>query len=210
MEAQQGIVATAGEEVRERLILLPWCLPGLLAAAVLTERIEPRHLAAGSILENSTSPDGRYCLLDITNGNTTANLVVIATAERTRVLAFTTVCSERDLVRPMTNRVSLLWAPDSKRVAVHDASPKHSAIAIYRLAGEQFEPVEINDLLSAACRKWGVPRDNVISSGQRPVEWLAANTNLVMIEVRAQLKNGGQLRSTFGVHAPLTGKSIPQ
>jgi hypothetical protein len=196
--------------MRSTLLLMHACSLSLLAAPAITERIEPRHLAAGRMLANSTSPDGRYCLLDITKGDTTINMVILATADRTRVLAFTSVQSERTLVRPISNGVSILWAPDSKRVAVHDAAPKHSAVTIYRLAGEQFERLEINDLLSAACGKWGISGDKLISSGQRPLEWLAANTNLVMVELAGRLQDERRLRSTFGVHAPLTGKSVPQ
>jgi hypothetical protein len=190
--------------------LVNFCWLAFLAASAIAEQIEPRHLAAGRMLANSTSPDGRYCLLGITHGDTTAYAVVLATADRTKIMALTKMVSERAMLRPLTNRISIVWSPDSKRVAVHDASPKHSAVTIYRLASEQFEPLEINDLLSAACGKWGISGDKLISSGQRPLEWLRANTNLLMIAVAGRLKDGRRLRSTFGVHAPLTGKSVPQ
>jgi hypothetical protein len=186
--------------VKKPLFLQSFLL-GFLAATVVAESIEPRNLVEGKVLADSISPDGRYCFLHVMVGGTSASAVVLATTDRARVLAQTVL---------RTNQLSILWAPDSRRVAVHDALPKHSAVTIYRLAGEQFEALEIHDLLAAACGHWGIPRQNVISSGQRPVEWGAANTNLVMIEVAGRLKDGRRLRSRFGIHAPMTGRSVRQ
>jgi hypothetical protein len=152
------------------------------------------------MLPGSESPDGKFCLLDVDVGDTTAKAVIIATSDRRKNLVQTQVHSERSIVRPQTNRVSILWAPDSNRVAVHDALAKHSVIAIYRLAGEQFEKIEVRDLLPAACAQWGITHDALVSSGQRPVRWSAGD--IVSVEVSARAKDGQQLRSTFVIHAP--------
>jgi hypothetical protein len=184
------------------------CLLAFLSASLRAESIEQRNLAEGKIVLGSVSPDGKFCLLDVNVGDTTAKAVIIATSDRRKNLVQTQVHSERSMVRPQTNRVAILWAPDNKRVAIHDALAKHSAIAIYRLTGEQFEKIEVHDLLQAACAQWGITRDALASSGQRPVRWSAED--IVSVEVSARAKNGQQLRTTFPVHAPLEGKPVPQ
>src|SRR5687767_5188172 len=93
------------------LSILEFYAFGLFAAALVAEPIEPRHLAAGKLLAGSTSPDGRYCFLDITHGDTTAYAVVLATADRTKIMALTKMASERAMLRLLTNRISILWAP---------------------------------------------------------------------------------------------------
>jgi len=190
------------------LALLQFCLLAFFSALLVAEPIEQSQLTAGKLLPGSISPDGRFCLLDVNVGDTTATAVIIATTDRTQNLARTKIVSERTILKPQTNRVAILWAPDSRRVALHDSLPKHSSVAIYRLEHDRFEPLEIQDLLNTACGHWGISRDTVVSSGQRPMRWL--RSDLVNIEVSARLMNGQRLRSTFPIHAPSEGKSVRQ
>jgi hypothetical protein len=184
------------------------CLLALLCVSLRAESIEPRNLVEGKIVPGSVSPDGKFCLLDVDVGDTTAKAVIIATSDRRKNLVQTQVRSERSIVRPQANRVVIQWAHDNKRVAIHDALAKHSVIAIYRLTGAQFEKIEVHDLLQAACAQWGITRDALASSGQRPVRW--STGDIVSVEVSARLKSGQQVRTTFSVHAPLEGKPVPQ
>src|SRR5687767_9163874 len=120
------------------------------ALIVAAEPIEQRNLAAGILVPGSTSPDGKFCLLDVNVGDTTAKRVIIATTDRRKNLGETDIASESSFPRMQKDRVSILWASDSKRVAIHDARARHSVVAIHRSVGKQFQLLKTQDLLAAS------------------------------------------------------------
>ena len=179
-----------------------------LAQFASAESVTPADIVAGKIIPTSTSPDGKLCLLEVFHDGTTQNSVIFATADRKQNLGYADIITEWSTDRPHKGRTTVVWSPDSTRAAVHDTIAKHSTVSIYRRVGERFERLETHDILAAACAHWGISRERVVSSGQRPLRWPAGD--IVTIEVSARLKDGKQLRRSFPIHAPLEGKSIQQ
>jgi len=179
-----------------------------LAPFASADSVTPADIVAGKLIPASPSPDGKLCLLEVFHGGTTGNSVIFATTDRKQNLGSADIATEWSTDRPHKRRTTVVWNPDSTRAAVHDTFSKHSAVSIYRRVGDRFERLETHDILAAACGHWGISRESVISSGQRPMRWSAGD--IVTIEVSVRLKDGRQLRRAFPIHAPLEGKSIQQ
>jgi hypothetical protein len=184
------------------LILLVVC--SLLRA----ESVLPENIQQGKLIPSTTSPDGKYCLLEVFHSDTTQNSIIIATTDRKQNLGPVSVHTGWSTDKPHKGRTTVLWSPDSKRFVVHDSFPKHSRVFIHRLTAAGFEQLTTHDILAAACGHFGIKLDSVVSSGQLPTKWPGGD--LVQIEVSVRLKNGKKLRHTFPIHAPLQGPSIQQ
>lgn len=186
------------------LLLLLMCLP----VALLAESITARNIAEGKLIPGSTSPDQKFCLLDVQHGDSSGHSTILATTDRKANLGAVLM-----IVRPAQDpkqleKLTLVWSADSQRIALHDSSAKHSELQIYRLVDGRFQRLATHDLLAAACGHWGIARSNVVSSGQRPVKWPVGDR--LHVEVSGRLQDGKRLRTTFLLHAPLTGPSIQQ
>lgn len=186
------------------LLLLLLCLPVALSA----ESITARNVAEGKLVPGSTSPDQKFCLLDVQHGDTTAHSTILATTDRKANLGAVLIIARPAQDLNQLEKLTLVWSADSQRIALHDSSAKHSELQIYRLVNGRFERLATHDMLAAACSHWGIARSNVVSSGQRPVKWPAGDR--LHVEVSGRLQNGQRLRTTFRLHAPLTGPFIQQ
>lgn len=180
----------------------------VVASAVKAESVLPENIQNGKLIPSSTSPDGKYCLLEVFHSDTTQNSVIIATTDRKQNLGSVSVHTEWSTDKPHKGRTTVLWSPDSKRFVVHDSFSKHSKAFIHRLTAAGFEHLTTHDILAAACGRFGIKLDSVASSGQVPTKWPAGD--LVHIEVVVRLKNGKRLTHTIHIHAPLQGPSIQQ
>ena len=78
-----------------------------------------------------------------------------------------------------------------------------SSEAIWRVAGEAFEPVAVPDLLQAACQLWQIARATVASSGQRPLRW--SPDDILSVEVTARFKSAEQRTITLQLNASKDG-----
>jgi len=202
-----GSLGVATSTVRTRLfnLLLLVAFPAWLAAG----SVLPENITAGKLLPNSTSPDGKFCLLllDFFHSDTTQTSVIFATTDRSKNLGYAPVLTVWISGIPYihTNRTTIIWASDSSRVAIHESlrGKKNSTLEIRRLVGGQFEPVTVPDLLLTACQQWGISRERVVSSGQRPTRWAA--DDIITVEVSAMLKEGGQRTATLQLNAPKDG-----
>lgn len=179
-----------------------------MAALARADQIQPKNIADGKVVPASVSPDKKYCLMEVFWGDTTGTSVIFTTAGRVGNLGLVRMYTEWATDRPYKDRLSIVWSPDSARVAIYDSLHKHSEVSIYRIAGGRFERMPTHDLLVAACGRWGVSRESVVSSGQRPLRWSAED--IVEVEVSAKLKDGGTRRAILPVHAPRDGRSIQQ
>ena len=164
--------------------------------------LSPSDLPAGQVLPNSTAPNGQFCFIEGFKGPTTGTAIVLASADRQRVLASAELATLFSTDRPYKGRITIVWSPDSTRVAMHDAINKNSTLAILRAAGNTFESVSVPDLLAAACARWGIARTRVATSGQRPLRW---SDDILTVEVSARLKDGGSRTVTLPLHAPVDG-----
>src|SRR6187399_870897 len=117
-----------------------------LPAHLLAESIVPENITAGKLVPNSTSPDGKVCLLEVFHHDTTQNSVIFATTDRTKNLGYAPATTVWSTDIPYKGRTTIVWSPDSSRVAIHDSLGKHSTLEIRRLADAQVEPVEVPDL----------------------------------------------------------------
>ena len=178
----------------------------LVASPLQAEAVLSEDIQQGKLIPGSTSPDGKYCLLEVFHSGGTGSSVIIATTDRKQNLGTVEVQTEWTTDKPHKGRTTVLWNPDSKRFVVHDSFPKHSKASIHRLTAAGFEHLTTHDLLAAACGHFGIKLDSVTSSGQPPAKWPGGD--VVHIEVAVRLKSGKRLRHAFLVHAPLQGPSI--
>ena len=186
--------------------LLAICAFALIARA--EPYLSPSDLSRERILPNSTSPNGQLCFIEGFNGPTTATAIVLASTDLRRVLADASLATLYSTDKPYKGRITILWSPDSIRVATHDSINKHSKLTILRTEGDSFTTVPLPDLLHAACQRWGVSREAVTSSGQRPANWTAADT--LTVEVSAKLKAGNQRTTTLQLNVPKDGAAAIQ
>ncbi len=177
------------------LIALPTWLPA--------ESIRPENINAGKLVPGSTSPDRKLCLLEVFYGDTTQTSVIFATADRSKSLGAAPITTVWSTDIPYQGRTTIVWSPDSSGVAIHDSLGKHSVLEIRRLEGAQFQTVAVPDLLLAACQRWGISRERVISSGQRPTNWTAAGN--ITVEVSAKIKGGGLRTIALQLNVPSDG-----
>lgn len=171
------------------------------------EDVDLSDVREGKPLPGSKSPDEKYCLLEAFHMGTSACSVIIADTRQTKNFGKVPVKAEPSSGLAYKGRTSIVWNPDSKRFAVHDASGKHSKVSVYRLVGDGFELAETGDIFAAACNHFGIRRDNVVSSGQQPVKWPAGDA--LEVEVSLKLKNGKTLRHTLAVQVPLQVPAPP-
>lgn len=180
----------------------------IAAALVQAESVLPVNIQQGKPLPGSTSPDKKYFLLEVSHSETTQNSVIIATTDRTQNLGTVDVHTEYSTDKSHKGRTTIVWNPDSKRFAIHDALSKHSKASIHRLTVTDFERVPTHDILAAACGHFGIKPESISSSGQVPTSWPSGD--LVFVEVAVRLKNGTRMKHTFGIHAPLQGPAVQQ
>ena len=182
-------------------LLLSLCLPPTIATAI--SPLQPSDLQAGTILVGSTSPNGKLCFIEAFISPYTMNAIVLAAADRTRVVAEAPLATAYSTDLPHRGRISIIWSPDSTRVALHDAISKNSTLAILRERGDNFEVVTLPDLLEEACQRWRIKRGSIASSAQRPLRWITDDS--LEIEVSAKTKSGQKRALTIRLRAPRDG-----
>ena len=182
------------KQIFTKSLLLLSCI---LASGACHKTERAANTTEGKLLPGSSLPDGKQCLLEVHFGETTANGVIIASSDRTRDFELTDVVTEYTTTAPTQGRVTIVWAPDNKRVAIHDSIAKHSEVVIYRRGFQRFERVPTGDILGNACAYWNVERDQMASSGQRPIGWSAEGA--LTIDVSARVKDGQELRHRLQV-----------
>lgn len=158
----------------------------------------------GHPVPNSQSPDKHYFLLETSMSDgqgdnycgTTSYGVLLLALDRSKLFAVLPIRTVNDTDIPYEKRLTLLWSPDSTRLAFHDSSrERHSKLSYYRLSGDRYEALLVPDLLDALCQSRGMKREQVASSSQIPVEWRP--NNILVVEVFAKLNKGGKERARF-------------
>lgn len=179
------------------------CLVTLAPSWIAAESILPADIRAGTLVPGSISPDKKHCLLEVFASGTTQSAVIFAPADRTANMGVAPLATVWSTDVPYSKRAIVLWATDSATVALHDSLNKHSTLSIHRVSDGLFASLPVPDLLEAACRKWGINRSDLVSSGQRPLRW--NSEDMVVVEVAAKRKTGGKLSTTFQLAVPLAG-----
>ncbi len=178
------------------LAFIPACLTG--------ESILPVNITNGKLVPGSTSPDKKYCLLEVFHSDTTQNSVIFATLDRAKNLGYAPLSTEWSTDIPYKRRAIILWAPDSSCIALHDSLNKHSAASIYRHSGDGFVSLTLPDLLDEACRYWKVDRAGLASSGQRPLRWDA--NDALAVEVTGKHRSGRPLSTV--IHLKISNEGV--
>jgi hypothetical protein len=178
------------------LAFIPACLTG--------ESILPANITNGKLVPGSTSPDNKYCLLEVFHSDTTQNSVIFATVDRAKNLGYAPLSTEWSTDIPFKRRAIILWAPDGSCIALHDSLNKHSAASIYRHSGDEFVSLTLPDLLDEACRYWKVDRAGLASSGQRPLRWDA--NDALAVEVTGKHRSGRPLSTVL--HLKISSEGV--
>ena len=192
------------------LAKLMW-LVGLMTSVVLSlpttaESVTPANIAEGKLVHGSNSPDGKFCLLEVFHSATTQNSVIFATTDRKQNLGFAPLSTEWATDRPYARRTTIVWAPDSRRIATHDTLAKNSTLKIHRLADHLFQEIPVPDLLAIACQRWKIESSKVVSSGQRPLRW--DDEDILRVQISAKIKGGQTLELQLRLHVPKEGNVV--
>ena len=187
--------------MKTRFIIL--MLLAISSSWLAGESVTPADIQAGKLVPGSTSPAKKHCLLEVFHDGTTQNSVIFSNADRTANLGWASLATVWSTDIPYSKRAVIIWSPDSTSVALHDSLNKHSVVAIYRRSDSGFASLETPDLLAEACRRWSVDRGDLVSSGQRPLQW--DGNDKIAVEVSAKRKSGKKLTTTVHLIVPKEG-----
>lgn len=185
-----------GMDMRKHALLGAMALVcwGSLAAQNPQQEPVRSGITKGRLIKGSTSPDGKYALFEYhLIPEDTKTGVGIKPVDRSKLL-----CDVDSRTKWMTDRevhtfLDFLWNADSSVLATHDSLLRHSRLSLYQLSEGTAKVLDVPDLLGEACKRLGISKAKVSSSGQVPVKWTAAKS--LEIKVRLKLK-GGRMAST--------------
>ena len=168
--------------------------------------LSPSDLSKERILPESKSPNGQFCFIEGNVGPTTRTAIVLASTDLQRVFAGADLATRYSTDKPYKGRIVIVWNSASDRVATHDNSAKQSRVSIFRASEGGFATVPVPDLLEAACQAWGVKREAILTSGQRPTKWTAPE--VLAVEVAAKVKGGKERTIVLQVEVPESGAAV--
>lgn len=155
-------------------------------------------ITKGGIVKGSTSPDGRYALIEYHFiPEETKTRIGIKPVDRSRLL-----CEVDSRTKWMTDRevptfLDFLWSADSTLLATHDSLVRHSYLSMYQVAQGTAKALAVPDLLVVACKRLGISKSKVASSGQVPVKW--TTNKRLNVRVRLKLKSGKAASAVLSV-----------
>jgi hypothetical protein len=144
----------------------------------------------GGIVPGGRSPDGRFEVATLFYDGTTATTIGIITADKTKLLQDLPAITSNMTNEPYAKWLTLRWSADSRMLAVHDTTRKHSVLSVFREQDGNFSQVELPDLTAEVQKLAPRIGGKVFSSGQRPLRWASAER--LTVELRAAGKAAGK------------------
>ncbi len=156
---------------------------------VTPERVTKNVSGEAIEIPNTRSPDGKMALFAVYLDGTTAAVTGLVTTDRQRCLAVSSSLPYGSNVRDRSPKsyLTVLWAANSTRVAIHDSARKHSRVEVYALDPAACRQVELPSL-SAFMVAEGILSETPSSSGEQPLQWL--DDHHLLVEFRAKTEAG--------------------
>jgi len=113
----------------------------------------------------------------------TANAIAVADAKRSTLIGLLNCETHHGTDLPYHAYLTVLWSPDSGYLAIHDSTPKHSLLKLYRVTGSGLKPIDLPDLRQLAATSFHLTEKKIHSSGQMPIKWSAADSLIVQVRL---------------------------
>lgn len=160
-----------------------------------TDWAKQKGITEGTLIKGSTSPDKSYALFEFFfwDGQTrdtamTASGIGIAPADRSSLLYVIDGRTKWMTDKEVPSFLDFLWNQNSSVLATHDSMDRHSRVHMYRVKDGAAVELEVPDLLAIACKRLGIQKNQIASSGQIPKKWLSPDILEVTVRLAVESK----------------------